>query len=71
MTYDEAVKAWTLEGAPYVVRRSSGVPIVFVQRSRMRGRPWLRFGLALEGCGCCLRWRQPTAYRTRRGAVAG
>lgn len=70
---------WRLLGPPTVahwLRCKEGptrylVPSVFVQRSGIRGRPWLRFGLALDGCGCCLVWRSPTAYKTKHAALAG
>jgi hypothetical protein len=39
---------------------------IFVQRSTMRGRPWLRFCLKLEAPGYWV-----LAFKTKRGAMEG
>jgi hypothetical protein len=72
VTYAEAMRQWALIGAPTLLERPSGLVVVFVQRSAMRGRPWLRFGLDLNGCSCCYHWTaSPTAHASRREAIAG
>jgi hypothetical protein len=60
---------WSLVGKPSGVRAWRGTDEVhlFVQRSHMRGRPWLRFSLRLDDSG---EW-YVTAYKTKGAALKG
>lgn len=61
-----AASQWALVGLPYGVRRwrDTGEVSIFVQRSWIRGRPWLRFSSRFEGEGWYV-----TAHPTRRAAL--
>lgn len=55
------IEGYPLEGPIKVVNDG-----IFVQRSTMRGRPWLRFCKKIDAEGFHV-----TAYKTRKAAVIG
>lgn len=67
-----AASSWSLWGLPFGVRRwrDTGEVVLFVQRSGMRGRPWLRFLSASDDEGMHKGWHV-SAYPTRQKAIAG
>jgi hypothetical protein len=72
-----AASRWSLVGHPAGVRRYADTGEVaifvqrsFVQRSFMRGRPWLRFSLRFEITSPADAWHV-TAFSTREAALHG
>ena len=56
---------WALVGRPVIVREfTPGEVWVFVQKSHMRGRPWLRFQKKIDADGWWV-----TGHKTRKEAV--
>jgi hypothetical protein len=67
-----AASRWALVGRPAGVRcyADTGEVAIFVQRSHMRGRPWLRFSLRFEITDPANAWHV-TAYPTKTLAQKG
>lgn len=61
-----SVEGYDLHGPRTVLRQRGPEVVLFVQRGRVRGRPWLRFLRRIDQTGWWV-----SAYRTRRLAVMG